>query len=123
MSTRCSKSNEMRAIACERKKNRNNSADIGCRSSHVSEAATVNLPSMDNMRRAIRSQRPRNVMPNPPERAEIPVLPQEYQTTASGEQFPKYDSGVGDEDRINLSSYVCGNPTYNWRGVTGRNNV
>ena len=39
-------------------------------------------------------------MPNPPEKAEIPVLPQEYQTTASGEQFLKYDSGVGDGDRI-----------------------
>ena len=64
---------------------------------NVPEAATVNSPCMDNMRRAIRSQRPRIVMPNPPERA---VLPQEYQTTASGEHFLKYDSGVGDGDRI-----------------------
>ena len=66
---------------------------------NVSEAAAVNLPGMNNMRRAIRSQRPRNAMPNPPERAEIPVFPQEYQTTAC-EPFLKYDSGVGDGDRI-----------------------
>ena len=39
-------------------------------------------------------------MPNPPNRAAIPVLPPMYQLTSTGGQFLRYDSGIGDDERI-----------------------
>lgn len=47
----------------------------------ISEAATVNLPQIDNIQRTIRHQRHGNQLQNPPNRAEIPPLPQEYTLT------------------------------------------
>ena len=54
------------------------------------------------MRRNIRKVREgNNLLPNPGvRREEIPELPQVYQTTAAGERFLIFDSGVGDQDRI-----------------------
>ena len=66
----------------------------------ISEAAAVSLPLMNSIRRNIRQQRHRNELPNPPNRAEIPVLPQMYQLTSTGGQFLRYDSGIGDDGRI-----------------------
>ena len=53
----------------------------------ISEAAAVNLPLMNSIRRNIRQQPHRNELPNPPNRAAIPALPQMYQLTSSGGQF------------------------------------
>ena len=39
-------------------------------------------------------------MPDPPNRAAIPVLPQMHQLTSTGGQFLRYDSGIGDDERI-----------------------
>ena len=71
----------------------------------VSETASVNLPSMDTMRRNIRAARQdRNEPPNPINRAAIPVIPQLYQSTENGDQFLLYDSGNGDPERIIIFS-------------------
>lgn len=68
----------------------------------ISPAAAVILPGLSNMRRTIRSQRQNNetLPPLPPTRAAIPVLPAEFQTTTSGQQFLLHDSGVADANRI-----------------------
>ena len=68
----------------------------------ISPAASAILPVLSNMRRTIRSQRQtnENLPPLPPSRADIPVLPAEFQTTISGQQFLLYDSGVADVNRI-----------------------
>ena len=66
----------------------------------ISEAAAVSLLLMNSIRRNSRQQRHRNELPNPPNRAEIPVLPQMYQLTSTGGQFLRYDSGTGDVGRI-----------------------
>ena len=51
--------------------------------------------------RAIHSQRKDNDFPPTPLRREdIPLLPERYQVTKAGEQFPNFDSGVGDNERI-----------------------
>ena len=68
----------------------------------ISPAAAANLPALSNIRRTIRSQRQNNenLPPLPATRAAIPVLPVEFQTTISGQQFLLYDSGVADVNRI-----------------------
>ena len=56
---------------------------------------------MENVRRTIRRHRAENGDPaNPRDRANIPVLPNEFQTTNNDERFLLHDSGVGDPDRI-----------------------
>ena len=66
----------------------------------VSEGAAANLPAVSTLRRNIRQARRLNLPPNPQNRDEIPVLPQEYQLTSYGGQFLIFDSGVGDQERI-----------------------
>ena len=44
--------------------------------------------------------RDRNIPPNPQRRGNIPVLPQRYQVTNTGDQFLLFDSGVDDPERI-----------------------
>ena len=68
---------------------------------NISQAAAVNLPSMINLGRSIRSQRQiRFDHPNPVAREAIPAIPLELTQTQTGEQFLIYDSGIGDNDRI-----------------------
>ena len=51
----------------------------------ISEDAAANLPAVSTIRRGIRKVREnQNVIPNPQNRDEIPVLPLEYQQTANG---------------------------------------
>ena len=68
----------------------------------VSPAVAVNLPRIENIRRTIRRYRENNpdLPANPQNRAQIPVLPNELQTTTDGNNFLLYDSGVGDANRI-----------------------
>lgn len=67
----------------------------------ISESASVNLPSMNAMRRNIRAARQdRNIPPQPVNIVAIPDIPQEYQITENGEQFLLFDSGSGDPERI-----------------------
>ena len=68
----------------------------------ISPAAAANLPHLSNLRLTIRSQRQtkENLPPLPPTRADIPVLPAEFQTTISGQQFLLHDSGLADANRI-----------------------
>ena len=66
----------------------------------ISEAAAVSLPLMNSVRGNIRQQRHRNELPNPPNRAEIFVLPQLYQITSIGAQFPRYNSEIKDDGQI-----------------------
>ena len=67
----------------------------------ISEGAAINLPSVETLRRNIRSVRQeRNLPPLPINIAAIPAIPHEFQITENGEQFLLYDSGVGDEERI-----------------------
>ena len=60
----------------------------------ISEDAAANLSAVSTIRRGIRKVREnQNVISNPKNRDEIPVLPLEYQQTANGEQFLIYDRG------------------------------
>ena len=62
------------------------------------------MPSLNSMRRNIRHIRQdKNPLPNPLSRDQIPVLPQEYQNTGTGEQFMIFDSGVGDADFFSVN--------------------
>ena len=66
---------------------------------NVSVATMANPPRRENVRRATRHQRnDRHQPPNPEMRAEIPLLPLEYQMLENGEQFLLFDSGHGDDN-------------------------
>ena len=68
---------------------------------NISAATMANLPRRENLGRTIRQQRnDRHQPPNPEIRAEIPVLPLEYQLSENGEQFLLFDSDHGNDDRI-----------------------
>ena len=63
---------------------------------------------MENVRRTIRRHRAENGDPaNPRDRANIPVLPNEFQTTNNDERFLLHASGVGDPDRIIFATDQC----------------
>ena len=67
----------------------------------LSEAASLNMPSMEQLRRTIRSQRHvQNNIPNPAHREDLPILPLQYQQTSTGEPFLLHGSGIGNADRI-----------------------
>ena len=74
----------------------------------VSEGAAANLPSIQNIRRTIRSQKHNNdnLPPLPTSRDAIPILPIDFQTSLSGQQFLLHDSGVGDANRV----FMFGSP-------------
>lgn len=97
---------EVRKVKASVKERANNCNDtsqqiLGDKLQDVSEAAAVNLPAINNMRRNIRRQRQEhNVQPIPQRREEIPVLPNGYQITNRGDRFLLHDSGVGDVNRI-----------------------
>ena len=74
---------------------------LGTELTYITDAAAVNLPSVTNLRRNIRHQRrQQNILPNPLRREDVPVIPQQYQLTATGERFLLFDSGVGDANRM-----------------------
>ena len=61
----------------------------------------MNLPSMNTLARNIRATRQeRDLPPNTMNLQAIPILPNNYQVTSTGDQFLAYDSGVGDPNRI-----------------------
>ena len=67
----------------------------------ISEGVAINLPAVENLRHNIRSARQeRNLPPLLINIAAILVLPIEFQTTTSGDQFLLFDSGAGAADRI-----------------------
>ena len=68
----------------------------------ASEAVVVNMPRLDNVKRAVRRYRNGNdALPaNPHHRAGIPIIPQNFAVTTHGDRFLLYDSGVGDANRI-----------------------
>ena len=67
----------------------------------ASAAAAANIHRVENVRRTIRRYRSAVGDPvNPRYRANIPVIPNEFQTTTTGNRFLLHDSGVGDPDRI-----------------------
>ena len=69
----------------------------------VSPAAAVNLPPIAHIGWGIRRHIDNEGNPaNPVDRASIPVIPNEFQTTDRGDRFLLYDSGVGDVNRILL---------------------
>ena len=70
----------------------------------ASEAVAVNLPCLNNVRRAVRRYRADNAaLPaNPADRAGIPAIPHNYSVTNRGDRFLLHDSGVGDAERILL---------------------
>ena len=74
---------------------------LGASLNNVSEGAAAIMPSVGSLRRNIRHARQdRNMPPNPLTRDAIPILPQQYQETTTGENFLVFDSGVGDPNRI-----------------------
>ena len=70
---------------------------------YASADAAVNLPPIENIRRAIRRNQSIVGDPvNPRDRATLPVIPDEFQSTSTGDRFLLYDSGVGDPERMVL---------------------
>ena len=70
---------------------------------NISNEAAVNLPRMDHIRRAIRSQQEDNAAPNlPQDRRDIPVIPNDYTITTHGDRFLLHNSRPGDPSRIIL---------------------
>ena len=68
---------------------------------NISEGAAAIIPSVGSLRRNIRHARQdRNMPPNPLTKNDIPVLPQQYQETTTGDNFLMFDSGVEDPNRI-----------------------
>ena len=56
---------------------------------------------MNNLARNIRAARKeRYLPPNPMNLQAIPILPNNYRVSSTGDQFFAYDSGVGDPNRI-----------------------
>ena len=67
----------------------------------ATEGTAINLPAVENLCRNIRSARQeRNLPALPITIAAIPVVPIEFQTTTSGDQFLFFDGGAGAADRI-----------------------
>ena len=67
----------------------------------ASAGAAVSLPLVENVRRTIRRYRANVGDPiNPRDRANIPVLPNEFTLTNNGNRFLLHDSGVGDPNRL-----------------------
>ena len=61
---------------------------LGAELTNVTAAAAVNLPNLSNLRRNIRHQRQQPViLPAPLRKEDVPVLPHQYQMTATGERF------------------------------------
>ena len=74
---------------------------LGAELRNISQDAAANIPSTSTLRRDIRKAREDYDVPhNPVTREDIPVLPEQYQNTVTGEPFLIYDSGVGDQDRM-----------------------
>ena len=74
---------------------------LGAELTNVTAASAVNLPNLSNLRRNIRHQRQQqDILPAPLRREDVPVLPQQYQVTATGERFLLFDSGAGDINRM-----------------------
>jgi hypothetical protein len=67
----------------------------------ASVEAAVNLPRIEHIRRTIRRFRAVAGDPvNPRDRANVPIIPDEFQVTSNGDRFLLHDSGVGDADRM-----------------------
>ena len=62
-------------------------------------AAAVNLSRIEHVRRTIRRYREGDPAV-PQNRADVPVIQNEFQSTSNGDRFLLYDSGVGDANRI-----------------------
>ena len=74
---------------------------LGTELTNATAAAAENLPNLSNLQRNIRHQRQQqNILPNPLGKEDVPVLPPQYQVTATGERFLLLDSGVGDVNRM-----------------------
>ena len=74
---------------------------LGTELANLTPTATVNLPKLSNLRHNIRRQRQKqNILPNPPRKEDVSVLPHEYEMTRTGERILLFDSGVGDINRI-----------------------
>ena len=68
---------------------------------NISATTMANLSQRENLGRTIRQQRnDRHQSSNLEIRAEIPVLPLEYQLLENGEQFLLFDSDHGDDNQI-----------------------
>ena len=74
---------------------------LGTELVNITFTVAVNLPNLSHLRRHIRSQRQDgNIKPIPQRKEDIPVLPQKYQETLTGERFLFFGSGVGDTSRM-----------------------
>ena len=62
---------------------------------------------MGSIRKYICQQHNRNELPNPHNKAEIPVLPQLYQLTSTDGQFLQYDSRIGTARKAIFSFSKC----------------
>ena len=61
----------------------------------------ANIPNLSNLTRNIRLQRQeQRMLPNPPRKEDVPLLPHEYQMTGTGERYLIFDSGVGNINRM-----------------------
>ena len=74
---------------------------LGTELRNISHGAAANLPLLETLCRYVRhSHQDKNIPLTPAHREDIPDLPPAYRTTANGDLFLVYDSGVGDGERI-----------------------
>ena len=60
---------------------------LGTELSNLISTAGINLPNLSNLRRNIcRQRQEQNILPKPPRKEDVPVLPHEYQMTFNKQQ-------------------------------------
>ena len=78
---------------------------LGEQLGNISADAAANLPSISTMRQNIRKAREDGNIPQI--REGVPVLPNEYQLTKSGEPFSMFDSGEGNPESMFIFLFSC----------------
>ena len=68
----------------------------------LSQRVLARLPERENMKRAIRKARRRNLPPNPRTLAELQEVPERFQNTLTGEKFLIFDTRDEGEDDGNV---------------------
>ena len=79
---------------------------LGPELANLTPTAAVNLPNLSNLRRNIRRQQQEQyILPNPPKKEDMPVLPHEYEMTGTSARYLLFDSGAEGINRMFRFAY------------------